>query len=316
MPAFNAPYWLRVIRFFERRGFIQNGLTVPFLIGSRKYLQTADAHYNVERLLFEFYNSQVPLTILFCNNINEFVVGSMDAETTKLMEDGKVSYHHFGKLFCVDSSIETQDINSLTKSFIERYSKLIDKELYSVIHGIWQVFSDMDKARLEQLFWEEKAASATYYRERDQIEEMITKLHTEGNLTSLSCQWHVNLSDINFFDLNNSEIFELLRDGLEIIDVVSIQKLIEAMPEEWLDLFEDRQLFHDDLGASNIANVIQHWRDGQKLIPPIITLMDNNEEVYPADGKHRVNVAYFFNADTIPIIVPKSQKDRIIELLN
>lgn len=68
-----------------------------------------------------------------------------------------------------------------------------------------------------------------------------------------------------------------------------------------------------------ISRVWDHWLNNQKLIPPTIIIFDQrymdllvpggipSRELQPIDGKHRLNVAYYFGAETMPIIVLERQ---------
>lgn len=63
---------------------------------------------------------------------------------------------------------------------------------------------------------------------------------------------------------------------------------------------------HDD---NKIGGVILAWEQGRPLSPPMFVRYDHLPEAYVADGKHRLTVARYMEAQTVPFLVPATQKD-------
>ena len=150
------------------------------------------------------------------------------------------------------------------------------------------------------------------------ISEMHTKIQAlinSNEITDLTPLWHTNPEDINFFLQKDQLDEKLLTHGFSIIENVNIEILMDNMEDGNPALFRDKILYNEDLIDTNISKVINHWMNNEKLIPPTITIADNfltttlkcpstiNPKLFASDGKHRLNVAYFFGSEHIPIVV-------------
>src|SRR5579859_4152050 len=104
----DAIYWMRVLSYYEKQGYISNGLTIPFLIGSKRYVAPAHHQYTICELLYQFAISSRKITMMLCPNINQFVIGIMDSETRQISQDSGL-YRTFGGLAITDSSLSNID---------------------------------------------------------------------------------------------------------------------------------------------------------------------------------------------------------------
>lgn len=173
---------------------------------------------------------------------------------------------------------------------------------------------DLSNHEIQKII-EEKNKSDKYWIRRNLREAEIQELFDSGQLKSLEILWHENIDDIDLSKQYHSLDKPLLEAGFDIIKNVDIELLFDKMLEGNPQLFREKRLFHEELSSSNIANIIDHWLRKEKLIPPTILLVENSTDLFPTDGKHRLNVAYYFGVTTIPIFVINPQKEKILEIL-
>jgi hypothetical protein len=147
MSATSQPYWDRILRHFEQRGYVWNGLTIPFLIGSRTILEPNEPLMSVEDFLYDA--SDYGVTILKCNYLGEFVIGSLDSETAGIKDS---VYKTFDNIVITDSSLNDYDtLDELISHFKKLYDDKVISGNFSKERGYWDDFSTTDKKRIEEL---------------------------------------------------------------------------------------------------------------------------------------------------------------------
>lgn len=143
----NLPYWSIILRHFEKRGYIHNGLTIPFLIGVRNKIEPQKPFLKISDLIISI--NEIGGTILECPNIGEFVIGTLDAETLKY----KSAYPKWiGNILVTDNSLKmVNNLKELIFQFEQRYQKYIDNCKYSKNNGVWTDFSEIEVTRIDEL---------------------------------------------------------------------------------------------------------------------------------------------------------------------
>ncbi|MFN7847200.1 MAG: hypothetical protein ACK5P4_08285 [Bacteroidota bacterium] len=148
-------YWFEVLNYFEKQRYIANGLTIPFLIGSRKIIEPKNNVQKISEFLSEMFVSPNLTTIMKCSNIKEYVIGILDLETKLIINkeyNGKKVFKYFGNLIAMDNSCDNiENENSLIVYLESLYGKTINEEKFSLERGTWTNFSAEDKKRLTQL---------------------------------------------------------------------------------------------------------------------------------------------------------------------
>lgn len=175
--------------------------------------------------------------------------------------------------------------------------------------------------------WLEKSTYDKANRLRYKRHEEIYELYQNSQLNNISPLWHVNEKDIDFNNQNNILRPDLLEDGFKNIENVDIESLLNCMLDGYQDLVREKILYNEEQDETNISGVIDKWMNNIKLIPPTILIWDtivnrtgileeDKEKLFVQDGKHRINVAYYFGAKTLPILVINKQLERIKTILN
>ena len=149
----NNIYWFRVLEYFGRKGYFYNGLTLPFLIGSRSVLESGKKLLSIEEIITQANRLPFgPITVLKCGNIGEYVFGIMDLETNMIRKGYKNLYNEFGNLIDTDWSLsDCENIEQVIDKFSGIYNENIRKGNYSKSEGLWGGLTEMDLKRLHEL---------------------------------------------------------------------------------------------------------------------------------------------------------------------
>jgi hypothetical protein len=181
---------------------------------------------------------------------------------------------------------------------------------------------EMTKEEIEK-FWADKVEADKKIRERNKRHKEIQELFNSSKLTALNPLWHTDLNDIDLSKQRENLRDDLLEDGFTILQNIDIELLFDKMPSGNPELFREKNLYNDDLNDWKISDVIDNWLNNIKLIPPTILVIDkiidsfieDTCQIFPTDGKHRINVAYYYGATTIPIFVVNKQLEKIKTIL-
>lgn len=140
-----TPYWAKLLRHFEKKNYVYNGLTLPYIIGAG-YLITSKRNFTIKELIIQM--ATYGATVMFCDNINEYVFGHLDVTTEKM----KNEYKHFENLIvsddCLDDCRTLQDVINKLES---RYSDQIEEGLFSKQSDIWEYYSNTDLDHINEV---------------------------------------------------------------------------------------------------------------------------------------------------------------------
>lgn len=146
------PYWSAVLRHFERNNYVNNGLTIPFLIGARKIIEPNESLFTIPELLNSMDDSGISITIMRCGNIDEYIFGLLDTETENYIQLYTKSYDVIGKIVCTDDSLKGfAELSEIISMLNREYEALIEKENYSKNFGVWGDFSKLDTRRISEI---------------------------------------------------------------------------------------------------------------------------------------------------------------------
>jgi hypothetical protein len=138
-----TPYWYKLLRHFEKKGYVHNGLTIPFLIGARERLEPEENLLTIEQLTISI--NEIGGTVLRCQSIGEFVIGTPDPETRgylKIIDNIGVS----------DNSLDMiNNIEELISHFEGNYHEMINRREYSKNYGIWEYFTEIELSRIDEM---------------------------------------------------------------------------------------------------------------------------------------------------------------------
>lgn len=122
----------------ERRGYFWNGLTIPFIIGSRQYIEPSEDLQTISELINEINNSPYNVSVLKCCRIGEYVFSLSNASNQEI-------YGGVDNIVIIDSSFSTvASSNDIIKELELKYDDLIHSETYSKTDGEWGDYTDKE----------------------------------------------------------------------------------------------------------------------------------------------------------------------------
>lgn len=143
-------FWIKVIEHFERNTYIHNGLTIPFLIGAANVLTGKKC--SISQIMDEITDlgNKSRMTIMKCDYIGEFVVGVLDYESEQYYKTFPQSVNkEFKNLIVTDKSLyDIANLKELKSFMSKRYSEVVEDNCFSINHGIWSKFSDIEIDRI------------------------------------------------------------------------------------------------------------------------------------------------------------------------
>lgn len=141
----SKPYWYTLLIHFEENRFFKNGLTLPFILGSRSVIEPNLPMQSVEELFKQVEDLGLHLNVLRCDQIGEYVFRIGDSEDIK-------TYGNKGIFIVTDSIFEDcsgayEIINQLRRDNILH----IEKGEFSKNDGEWGGYSKKEHEQLIQV---------------------------------------------------------------------------------------------------------------------------------------------------------------------
>ncbi|SFD37973.1 hypothetical protein [Flavobacterium phragmitis] len=134
--------WYKTLSFFLKKGYINNGLTLPFLAGLYE-----ENEITIEDLITEMCNIN-SISIQKCPRINEFVFGILILESKEELKHYKL----LGGLFLLDNSLdEFNRIDDLINHFEQIYLTKINSNCFSKNNGRWGYYNENEKNHLKEV---------------------------------------------------------------------------------------------------------------------------------------------------------------------
>lgn len=142
--------WADIINHYTNKGYIINGLTLPFLIGSYNYSNTENL-ISLEEIISNLLNYEKPITLMLCPNIDEYIFNIMDLETFKV----KKYFRQLDNIYITDGSLkDIKDVNELISFLDLRYYDVLEQNLFSKddITLKWRELDNEEIDRLKEVF--------------------------------------------------------------------------------------------------------------------------------------------------------------------
>lgn len=140
-------YWHNLlIHFFNKKYFI-NGLTLPYIIGSRTILEPNNSVQTVKDFFYDVKNENVYLSVLKCDRIGELVFSISNKSDFEI-------YGGFENIVDIDGLFENyNNIDEFSNYLQDKYDNIILQEKFSRNDfGKWEKFSEkIDLPRLLEI---------------------------------------------------------------------------------------------------------------------------------------------------------------------
>jgi hypothetical protein len=162
--------------------------------------------------------------------------------------------------------------------------------------------------------------------ELNRMHETFVLQWKAGTLPRPSVQWHQHIEDIDKDILAKAINRKLAADSFTVIPAVDVEVLLDKMRKVDANFYRKKVLYEDSHDRQT-SRVLRHWYNREKLIPPTIMVFNQeyfdfisldaipSKELQPVDGKHRLNIAYYYETLSIPILVWNKQIDLITRIL-
>ncbi|MFM9909210.1 MAG: hypothetical protein ACKVOW_07675 [Chitinophagaceae bacterium] len=144
--------WYNVLTHFEGKGYVHNGLTLPFLIGSSTVIEPQTSLLSINDFITQAFNSFSPIKVMKCGHIGEYVFGTVDAETDAMRKQYRNIYTEFGNILITDNSFaDCKILSEIILILEDEYQKRIDTKCFSKVLGEWEYYCDKEIIRLKEL---------------------------------------------------------------------------------------------------------------------------------------------------------------------
>jgi len=144
----------------------------------------------------------------------------------------------------------------------------------------------------------------------------LAKKFNSGALDHLTPLWHIKEEDIDFLKQKDQLDEELLIEGYTIIPAVNFDQLLISFHSNQGSFISDKKIANNKgFVDTQLCRIVEHWQNEEALIPPIIIFTKGLNQNWPADGKHRMKIAYYLGVKEIPIIVPNIYLEQISALI-
>jgi len=167
-----------------------------------------------------------------------------------------------------------------------------------------------------------KKRAGEWFKEREERTSLnlrckaLAKKFKSGALDGLKPLWHIKNEDIDFLKQKDQLDEELLVEGYTIIPAVNFDKLLHSFYANQGSFINDKKIINrNGFIDTQLCRIVEHWQNEEALIPPIIIFNKGLSQNWPADGKHRMKVAYYFGVKDIPIIIPNIYLEQVSALV-
>ncbi|WP_454804241.1 hypothetical protein [Mucilaginibacter phyllosphaerae] len=124
-------YWRSLLLKWREQG--HDGLTIPFIIGSQKYLPRHISRQDIEELFEDIAsNNVVEVYLNYCLTINDLILGIRSGQKLKLPVRN-VALNGASSNFYLSTFLDDfePDVNSVATELTGRYQGFIDQKEYS-----------------------------------------------------------------------------------------------------------------------------------------------------------------------------------------
>ena len=141
-------YWFKLLNHFYNNKYYINGLTLPYIIGSRTILEPNDSLQTIEDFFKETKSENIYLSVLKCGEIGELVFSISNKSDFDI-------YGGFENIVDIDGLFENfNNLDNFSNYLKDKYDNIISQENFSRNHfGKWERFTvEKDLPRLNELF--------------------------------------------------------------------------------------------------------------------------------------------------------------------
>jgi len=148
----------------------------------------------------------------------------------------------------------------------------------------------------------------------DTDKKIFKKLSKEGKL-NYEVKWHLSKNNIELKYLGDDCHKSLNTKKDYSIYMIDKTELFRVLDPSFKRVYKKENLWKKHC-EDKITKVLQNWKKGYCLIPPVLILNLPEKCLLIQDGKHRFAVANYFETEQIPLIILNVIEKRFLELVN
>ncbi|WLD23095.1 hypothetical protein NU10_10295 [Flavobacterium dauae] len=149
-------YWVKILNYYTNKGIFSNGLTLPFLIGCSYINSKKQNVFSISEIISDFARYEMPITLMKCPQINEYIFNIMDSESLK----HKSFYREINNIYTTDNSLnEIKNTNELKLFFEDRYRSLniLNENRFSRDNNApnkWREFDSKEENTIKEILFQ------------------------------------------------------------------------------------------------------------------------------------------------------------------
>ncbi|HEY5326097.1 MAG TPA: hypothetical protein VIJ27_03790, partial [Mucilaginibacter sp.] len=128
----NRKYWQVLLTKWRKQG--NDGLTIPFIIGSQKYLPGSGIRQTIDDLIVDIaVSTEFEVYLNYCLTINDLILAVRDDKKLRIPVKNVV-YNNNTSSFFISTFLDdmNNDITSVTAVLCDKYQQYVDTGNYSI----------------------------------------------------------------------------------------------------------------------------------------------------------------------------------------
>jgi hypothetical protein len=145
-------YWQILLTKWRKQG--KDGLTIPFIIGSQKYLPGSIARQTIGDLIVDIaVSSEFEVYLNYCLTINDLILAVRDDKKLRIPVKN-VIYNNNTSNFFISIFLDdmNNDVTSVATGLCDKYQQYIDAENYSINNNERGDFTSEEIAFIKSCF--------------------------------------------------------------------------------------------------------------------------------------------------------------------
>ena len=146
-------YWQTLLLEWRKQG--RDGLTIPFILGSKAYIENGKDELSVESLIFDIAtNSAFEVYLSYCMTLDQIILGIRDeSKRTNAGQFLITAANTNSKLF-ISRFLDDfdKDVVSVSKELANRYQYLVDQGNFSFNNREWGDFTSSEITFIKNCF--------------------------------------------------------------------------------------------------------------------------------------------------------------------
>ncbi|MDR6735494.1 hypothetical protein [Sphingobacterium sp. 2149] len=128
-------YWAKLLNHYEQNSYFKNGLTLPFIIGSRSIIEPNEPLESIKDFFENVKLTGIYLNVIKCDGIGEYVFRIGDIDDINI-------YDTKGLLIIPDNIFETYiEVDEIINQLDNEYRSYIEQGTFSKNGGSWGNYS-------------------------------------------------------------------------------------------------------------------------------------------------------------------------------